>query len=62
MNRAIGWRFTDGTGTDWRILSTDHTRGLYLVGTDYDENSKHGLLNPLSYNEIDFVTEARIAG
>ena len=28
----------------------------------YDENSKHGLLNPLSYNEIDFVTEERIAG
>ncbi len=50
MNLAIGWRFTDGQGNEWRILEAHHTHGTYTIGCGFDENSKHGILNPLSYN------------
>ena len=57
VNRAIGWRFNDPQGNEWRILEAHHDQGVYLVGTGFDESRGHGLLNPKGYDEINFVDE-----
>ena len=60
VNRAIGWRFNDPQGNEWRILEAHRDQGVYLVGTGFDDTSTHGLLNPRSYDEINFIEEKHI--